>query len=332
MKKMTILMGSMLLVSSHAVAADLANSESTQFQEETTLQYQARLQSDGTEALLQAMQRNQFRNKTLVQVRNMIEEAQEKGLPSDPMVHKVYEGMVKKVSEEKIVQAVKRVQNRYENAYRQANSLISDSEEAKELGQVIAEAYTAGLTEEDAAQIMSQLQTRTKTENMQEANELMVQTMATARVMARRGVDSTTAADVLVNALQHAYQAREMRMLEKSFVEQTRYGSPEDVASDFSADISQDVAPAELRVRSSDNGFMKAGSGTDSARGSGGSDGAGGSGGSDGAGGSGGSDGAGGSGGSDSAGGSGGSDSAGGSGGSGGFGGSGGSGGSSSRR
>ncbi|MBU1453539.1 MAG: hypothetical protein KKD01_02335, partial [Proteobacteria bacterium] len=271
MEKLTGLIGCILLVSSHAYAVDLPNDESTQFQfqEEVIVQHQARVDSDGIPAMLQAMQQYQFRHENVVRVRSMIEDSQQQGLPADPMMHKVYEGMAKKIKEENIVRAVKQVQERYETAYRQAKTLTKDSQLAKQLGEVIAEAYTAGLKEEDCAQIMSQLQVRARTINMQEANELMVQTMATARVMARRGVDSASASDVLVGALQHAYQAREMRTLQNVFIEQVRYGSPEDVARDFSVEIGRNVDASELRVRSTDGGFGGGQSGSGASGGSG---------------------------------------------------------------
>ncbi|MBU3982196.1 MAG: hypothetical protein KJ985_01655, partial [Proteobacteria bacterium] len=165
MKKMTALTACILLVSSPAVAADLTNDESTQLQprEQATIHYQVQVDPDGTPAMLQAMQQYQFRHENTIRVRSMIQDAKQHGLPTDPLMHKVYEGIAKKANEDNIVQAVKRVQSRYEHAYQQASTLTKDKQQAKQLGQIIADAYTAGLKEQDCAQIMTQLQARTIT-------------------------------------------------------------------------------------------------------------------------------------------------------------------------
>jgi hypothetical protein len=179
MKKTYVIAGAILLASVHVYAADQPYNENTQLQsqEQARVEYQAQIDPEGTPALLQAMQQHRFQHENQLHINTMIREAQQKGLPTEPLMNKVHEGIAKNVPEEKIVQAVERVQNRNENAYRQAGALTSDKQHARQLGQVIAEAYTAGLMEKDAAQIMTQLQTRTRTMNQQEAQELRIQTI-----------------------------------------------------------------------------------------------------------------------------------------------------------
>ena len=273
MKKGIIITVCILLVSSSSFAVDLQDDGSTQHQSQAraTIQSQERIDPDSTPAVLQAMQRYQFRHENTLHVRNMIQDAQQKGLPASPITDKVYEGIAKNIDEDRIIQAVERVSERYENAYRQANTLSTDKEQARQLGQTIAEAYTAGLKEEDCARIITQLQTRTRTINQQESKELTMQTMATARIMARRNVQSTTISDVLENALQHSYQAHEVHTLQTAFVKKARYGSPEDVAREFYGDISHDVTASDLGSRSTASGPSQAGVGPGSSGGSSGS-------------------------------------------------------------
>lgn len=307
MKKMAVLTGCILFVSSSAFAADQLNDESVQlsFQKEATTEYRARVDPGDTPAVLQAMQRYQFRHENTLRVRNMIQEAQQQGVPTVPITDKVFEGIAKKINEDNIVQAVGRVLARYENAYRRASTLITDKQQARQLGQTIAETYTAGMKEEDCARVMTRLQTRLRTINRQEAKELTIQTMVTARIMARRGVESTTISDVLESALQHSYQAREMHTLRNSFVKQARYASPKDVANSFVVDISNGVTASGLGSQSRNSGGSQThsefgdSSGPSGSNGSsGGSSGSSGSSGSGGSGGSSGSSGSGGSGGS----------------------------------
>ena len=156
MKKIYVLANCILLAAFHAYAADQPYNTSTQL-----LQSQEQIvqvDSDGTPALLQAMQQYRFQYENQVRIQNMIQEAIQQGLPTEPLMNKVHEGIAKKVPEEKIVQAVKRVQNRYENAYHQASTLTRDKQQAHQLGQVIAEANTAGLMEQDCTPLMTQLQ------------------------------------------------------------------------------------------------------------------------------------------------------------------------------
>lgn len=269
------------------------------------------------QAYLQTMHRHQFKEQNIVRIQNMIQDAQKKGLPTEPLMSKIHEGIAKKVNEEQVTLAVERVRNRYENAYQYAATLTTDKQLAGQLGQITAEAMTAGLKDQDCEQLMQQLQIHTRLMNQLEAHELAIQTMTTARVMSRRGVSSETVSDVLNNALEQTYQHREMNTLQHRFVERTKYDSAEDVARGFSSDISRGSQASDL------------GSGVGGAGGSGGSGGSSDSGGSGDSSGSGGSGDSGSSGDSSGSGGSGDSGSSGGSSGSGGSGDSGSSGGSS---
>ena len=111
MKKTYALTVSILLATSSAHAAGQPYSENTQLQsqEQEKTRYQTQVDPDSTPALLQAMQQHHFQNTNRVRIQNMIQEAQKQGLPTEPLMNKVHEGIAKKVSEEKIVQAVQHV-------------------------------------------------------------------------------------------------------------------------------------------------------------------------------------------------------------------------------
>ncbi|MDW7772411.1 MAG: hypothetical protein SCH71_05915, partial [Desulfobulbaceae bacterium] len=284
-----------------AAAAGSAAAQDTplQTQERAQIHYQAQLDAEGIPALLQAMQQYRFTNSEMLRVQNMIQEAQEKGVPADPMIAKVYEGMAKKVSEQNIVQAVERVRNRYENAFHRAEALTDDQGQIRTLGTVIAEAQTAGLRNEDCDRIVDQLQDRTRTMDKDQAYELSESSLLAVRNMTRYGVTSEAASDVMADALQQKFQAREMRQLQETFTTQARLGQADEVARRFSNEIRGGTDAAGLGRSGGGSGAARSG-GVSGGSGSGGSGGeSGGSGG--------GSDGSGGSGGSGSSGGSGGS-------------------------
>jgi len=229
-------------------------------------------------AYLQAMQQYQFRHENTLRIQNMIQEAQKKGLPTEPMQNKVHEGIAKKADEEAIVRAVEQVQSRYENAYQHARGLFADPDQVRSMGNRFAEANAAGLTNEDAAMIMEQLQNRTRSTNNEQAFELAEETIKGARNMARQGVPSHAVANVYTNALKHDYQVKDMQVLQKSFANQARHGNPENVAHSFSQGISQGHGASGLGSGGAGAGSGGGGSGGSGSGGSGGGGGGGGGG------------------------------------------------------
>ena len=238
-----------ILLSSTSIAlADEPLIENTELrsQEQAREMFQTQIDKDDTPPLLQAMHREQFRHSNMVRVQEIIEDAKQEGLPTKPLTDKVYEGIAKDVSEEKIVQAVTRVRNRYRHAYQQADELEVDPDQEELLGDLIADAYTAGLTQEDCETVMSSLKTRMRTMTRNQAQELTIQTMTTARIMAHREVRSETISDVLVTALGKSYEATEMKEMQHSFINRARYGAAEKVAQQFSDGINQGLRAQEL--------------------------------------------------------------------------------------
>lgn len=289
-KKKYFTISLMLLAFSSAALADetlVVENPELQAQEQARDALQTQIDKNETPALVLAMQREQFRHTNMVRVQKIIEDAKTAGLPTKPLTDKVYEGIAKEVDEERIVQAVSRVRNRHMHAYQQARELAVDPEEEKPLGDLIAGAYTAGLGEEECDAIIVALQTRTRTMNRSQAQELTIQTMATARVMAHRDVRSETISDVMVSALDNSYKATDMKELQHAFINRARLGSSEDVAQLFSDGINQGLGSGELGHRSGRNEEYGEGNGTNGGSGgagSGGSNSSGNSGGSSGGG------------------------------------------------
>ena len=111
MKKKNFIISLMLLACASIAFADEPQLENTELlaQEQAREELQTQIDKDETPALVEAMQREQFRHTNMVRVQKIIEEAQEAGLPTKPLTDKVYEGIAKNVDEERIVQAVSRV-------------------------------------------------------------------------------------------------------------------------------------------------------------------------------------------------------------------------------
>jgi len=219
-------------------------------QEQAQDRYQYGIDQDEVAAAVQAMRQAGFSDLTQVDVQQTIEEALEEGLPVKPLTHKVHEGIVKNIPEDRIVDAVQSVRQRYRHAYGKASELEVEPDQEEPLGDMIAGAYAAGLTYPECDRIMAALlrtrtRTRTRSQNQQ---ELYIQTMATARTMARRGVSPETISEVLVKALEFSYQPDDMRRMRRAFVQNSQYRTPEQTARRYAERLSQGVDPTNLSV------------------------------------------------------------------------------------
>jgi len=153
--------------------------------------------------------------------------------------------MAKNKPDELIVQAMKKTQSRYAYAYRKAQELTPDQEMQNSLGLSIAQGMGAGLQEKDMEPVMSQLQTRIRQMSQNKAEELCLQTFLTARVMARLGVDPDNVSDVVCQALQNRFTAREMQQLRSNFNSRSQQMSPNQLANQFAQKLGQGEKPGE---------------------------------------------------------------------------------------
>jgi len=207
---------------------------------------QVRTSPDEIPAVVRAIRRERFRNSNVDKIQQTIEKAQQEGLPIKPLTDKVYEGIAKNVDEETIVRAVLQVKTRYRDAYRNARELDLDPEQEKPLGDLIAGAKAAGLANKESEAIMAALLARTRTMNRGAAQQLSIQTMTTARTMARRSVTSATVSEVLVNGLEQSYQARDMKNMNDAFMQRARYRPAEPIAQQLAQGIKQGLDATAL--------------------------------------------------------------------------------------
>ena len=247
------------------------------FREQAQDQYHARIHQEEVPALVQAMQQARFSQDNQLQVQKLIDTCLQEGLPVKPITDKVHEGIVKNIPEDRIIEAAHRVHERYARAYGKASDLEVEPDQKLRLGHLIAGAYAAGLTEPECDRILAALQIRTRTTTRtQNQKELYIQTMATARAMARRGVSSETISEVLGNALEFSYPPQGMHKMRHAFVQSSRHGTPEETAHRFATRISQGVDPNNLSVartegdHKDDPGGSRGGPGASGGNGSGG--------------------------------------------------------------
>ncbi len=285
MKTLTAILMMFLLGASGAFAdeVDVGLSEQASVQLRTNTREMIRLGIPKDEAIemVQLMERNHFRNEAMVRAQNVIMQAKREGLPEAPVISKAREGMAKQVRDQAVVQAMEQVRSRYSFAYEQAEKISLDRQQRSRLGDSIAQGLTAGMTEKDIEAVREQLQVRTRQMTRNRAEELSLETCNTVRSMARLGVRSGLVEEVVREALQNNFQAREMKTLRHSFMNQSRKADPDKLAQSYSHGIRSGMKADSLG--SAGKGGVGSGSAGAGTGGSGGS--AGGSGGSGGSGG-----------------------------------------------
>jgi len=187
---------------------------------------------DGEQGLrmTRAMVQNQYQNQQIIEAQQCVMDAARLGLPTVPVMSKAHEGIAKNVAPARVVQAMQQVQNRYAKAHQIASRLNVNTQAKYQTGNLMAEAMAAGMTEDAGNRIMQQVQSRTRTSNNADADQLAIQTAMTTREMARLGVKADTAAEVVCQALQNKFQAREMAQLRQQFRDQAHGEDPQQLA------------------------------------------------------------------------------------------------------
>ena len=151
----------------------------------TRAMIQKGIPSEDAIQLIQAMNANRFQEEQILKAQAIVLEAQGRGLPTKPVINKAFEGMAKQVAPERTLQAMEAVSARYAFAFDQARSITKNAEQAGRLGNMLAESLAAGLKEQDASQVMSQLQEQSPKMNQDQMDELAAACLAMARDMSR---------------------------------------------------------------------------------------------------------------------------------------------------
>ncbi len=180
-----------------------------------------------------------FDDNLILKAQDIVIDAHQKGLPTRAIMDKAFEGIAKHVSPLLVVKAMERVSARYNYSFDLARRLADDDTEINHLGQVLAMGITAGLRPLDVEKVVDQLIDRSNKEKPIIRYALASETFLTVRDMARQGVSSKMAADVVTRALQKGFSVGEMKSMHHTFVSRARQSSAEHLAKSFSKAIQQ---------------------------------------------------------------------------------------------
>jgi len=241
MKKISTIVCAILFCASLAFGDEVEERLSTMATEKlkasTREMIRSAINSDDAIKMTKLMLENQFRLEHALRAQEIVMNARKDDLPVGPVMNKAYEGMAKQVQDKNIVQAMERVRSRYAFAYQQAKAITQDRSQIQLIGNTIAQGLTAGMHNQDVGRIMQSFQYRVQQMTKTQAQELATETFRAARTIARLGVSSRVATDVICQALQYAYSAREMEIMRKSFMTHSRNTPPLSLARSYSKAI-----------------------------------------------------------------------------------------------
>jgi uncharacterized membrane protein YgcG len=164
----------------------------------------------------------QLEERRCLEIQSAVTAAVQEGVPAQPMIEKVHEGLSKNVPPEGIVTALNAVRSRYGEARRLAASLTPDPVKAGEMRDLIADGLAAGIRTRDLEAVREGLNQRARETEPAEFNDLCVETLAGLRDMARLGASSTAASETVGLALQQGYRVPEMARLRQEVRENAR--------------------------------------------------------------------------------------------------------------
>jgi len=204
----------------------------------------AGIPADEAVQMTRRMMENRFPEEQVIRAHRTVMAALEANLPEKPVMDKAYEGMVKNAPPERILEAMGKTLSRYAYAYREARRITSQQGQVRAIGNAIAEGLSAGISESDVGRVMEQLRTRTQQRTMSRSEALAAETFQTHRTMARLGVSSKAATDVVCQALEHNFDEPEMKMLRLSFRHGSLQTDPEGLAHQYAAAIGHGERPS----------------------------------------------------------------------------------------
>ena len=224
----------------------LPNKATEQIKTRTRAMINVGIAGDEAVKMTRMMIQNRFQHRNTLRAQQIAIDAIESGLPAEPVMNKAFEGMAKKVPEDRVVQAMEKTRDRYSYAYRHANEFTKNRDKTNDIGNALAQGVAAGMAKGDVDRTMEVLRQRTRQMTRSRTEELAKESCLALRTMARLGVSSKIAADVVTMALQHKYTAQEIKQMQHSFMIRSMSVDPTKLAQHYAYAIGQGVRAGNL--------------------------------------------------------------------------------------
>ena len=200
---------------------------------------QSGLEQDGVLKLTRAMLQSKFDEQQVRHAHALMMEAQNSGMPVEPLMNKAFEGMAKGVDPSLIVGAMETVQSRNSMAYQLAAKLSGDKPRAANLGRALSAAMAAGFSKGDADRITQMLRQQAQTLPSDRAYSLALECFYTARDVSRLGVSSQAVANMLAGALSKGFSYQDIRAMRSAFMAQAQHSEPQNLAHSYANAIQE---------------------------------------------------------------------------------------------
>ncbi len=241
MRKFTAILFCLVLLgtgsASAAGAPAVPDTWSASLQQSTREMVRAGVPADDAIAMTSSMVQARFNRQQIQQAQQVVVKAHQKGLPVAPVISKALEGVAKQVPPRSVIRAMERVSSRYAYAFNMASRLTREKPEIERLGQLIAASLAAGMSHRDMAKMVGRLHNEVRHLSRDDRRALAAAALVTARDMARQGVPSAHAAQVVDRALHRGFKAHEMQALHHAFMSRSAAMPADQVALSFSRSI-----------------------------------------------------------------------------------------------
>lgn len=241
MKRMIGIAAILLLLGTTAFGADwegrLPSGTSERVKASAREAVRAGVDPDEIVSLTAKMEASRFDESLMIRAHEIVMAARQEKLPVEPIMNKALEGIAKRVAAEKTVQAMETVRSRYAMAFQNARSIAAEEKQRQALGKTIAEGLAAGIQQREMVRMTESLRQHSRQLSREQRDELAMQSFQTVREMARLGAPSVAVGDVVCQALQHQFTAREMAQMRSAFTAEARYGKAENIAQQYGAQI-----------------------------------------------------------------------------------------------
>lgn len=243
MQKIVLTTGILLLAASIAGADEvdqaLSGIASQAVVQSTRGLIESGLATERALAVTRAMVQNHFEAQEIASAHQVLLNAQNQGLPPDPIINKAFEGIAKQIEASRIVSAMDTVRARYDFALKQAAKFTDSKSGMNQMGHVIAACLTAGMARKYIESITDELQQRSRAMKAGQRDALALETYKTVRDMARLGVPPSQTEALVRQALQHQFDASHMQNMRVAFRNDSRTTAPQNLAAGYSRSIQQ---------------------------------------------------------------------------------------------
>lgn len=189
--------------------------------------------------LTRAMLQNKFDAQQIQLAHALMIEAQNSGMPVQPLMNKAYEGMAKGVDPSLIVGAIERVHSRNAFAFQRAAPLSGNKSQTANLGRTLSAALAAGFSKADADKVTEMIRRRVNSISSNQAYSLALECFQAARDVSRLGVSSQATTNMLTAALSKEFSHQDMRAMRNAFMVQAQHSRAQNLAHRYSTAIQE---------------------------------------------------------------------------------------------